>query len=299
VTKTEWRFETEGFIEVQGGRVWYGTTRPTQNTATPLLVLHGGPGMSHDYLYPLTDLADERQVVFYDQLDAGRSDRPNEPRNWVLSRFLDEVSAVRDALGLSKVCVFGNSWGGTVAAAYAATRPDGLDRLVLSSPLISTDRWIADNQRHREQLPASVQEIMASCEAAGQIEADEYQDAVALFYSRHFCRVDPWPLYVNESFDVLNEQCYSSMWGPNEFTCDGVLMDYDGSASLASIEVPVLMTCGEFDEATPAACRAFSALIPNCECDVFADSSHLTFVEARASYIATLRRFLSGTATTE
>ena len=293
MSKTIWCFSDQGYIGVPGGRIWYGVVGDRSAGGTPLLTIHGGPGMSHDYLYPLTDLADDRPVIFFDQLDAGMSDRPNDAINWNIPRFADEIGALRDALNLPVVSLFGNSWGGTVAAAYAASQPAGLERVILSSPLIDTKRWIADNEAYRAALPEDVVKTMNRCEANGETGSTACEDAIDIFYRRHFCRVDPWPDYVKETFDVLNEACYAGMWGPNEFTCNGVLGDYDSSGDLASINVPTLITCGEFDEATPASCHEFANMIPNAEFVEFENASHLAFVEDRENYIAKARQFLS------
>lgn len=290
---TPWHFKKEGRVAVSGGHTWYGVAGDLGGDATPLIVIHGGPGMSHDYLYPLTDLAAERAVAFYDQLDAGKSDRPNNPANWRVGRFLSEIDAIRSELCLHRVSVFGNSWGGTLAAAYGATRPDGLEKLILSSPLIHTGTWIRDNSTYRQALPKDVRTVMETCEASGNTTSQAYLDAVNIFYRRHLCRTNPWPDYVVDTFETLNETCYSGMWGPNEFTCNGVLREYDGTGGLGSIEVPTLVTCGEHDEATPTSCRKFAALIPNARLRVFDGASHLTFVEQRDEYVATVRRFLA------
>lgn len=286
-------FDTEGHVAVPGGNIWYGI-HGDLTAGVPLLAIHGGPGMSHDYLTPLSDLADTRAVIFYDQLDAGRSQRPNDPANWHVPRFLEEITALRAALGLARVHVFGNSWGGTLAAAYGATRPAGLERLILSSPLIHTDTWLADNAAHRAALPPEILAVMDALEAEGRTDAPEYEAAVMVFYQRHLCRTDPWPPEVMHTLEAMNPDCYAAMWGPNEFTCTGVLQGYDGRAGLARIAVPTLLTCGQHDEATPDSTRAFAAMIAQPKCEVFAQSSHMAFVEERAGYIAALRRFLDG-----
>jgi proline iminopeptidase len=291
--KTNWNFSEQGTIDSQGGKIWYGISGSKESSATPLIVIHGGPGMSHSYLYPLTDLADERQVIFYDQLDAGLSERPNNPENWDIQRFLLEIDDLRETLNLRRVAIFGNSWGGTIAASYAARGPAGMERLVLSSPLLNTDQWLADNKVHRENLPSDVLSVMDRCEKDGQESSQEYQDAVEIFYIRHFCRANPWPDYVMETMNALNETCYAGMWGPNEFTCNGLLRNYDGLTELESIQTPTLVTCGEFDEATPASCRAFVSLIPDGRYAEFENASHLTFVDSREKYIETLRKFLA------
>ena len=106
--------------------------------------------------------------------------------------------------------------------------------------------------------------------------------------------MQPAPGYVEATFNTLNETCYGGMWGPNEFTCSGVLKDYDGTQELADIEVPVLLTCGEHDEAAPVSCREFAAMIRDCEYVEFADASHLAFVEVPDAYLAAVNRFLQG-----
>lgn len=291
--KTDWNFSDQGTVDTDGGKIWYGLTGNNESSATALIAIHGGPGMTHHYLYPLTDLADERQIIFYDQLDAGLSERPNDPGNWNLARFLNEIDDLRDALNLPNVAIFGNSWGATIAASYAAHNPAGIEKLVLSSPLINTQQWLADNKTHRDNLPAEALAVMDRCEAEGRESTQEYQDAVEIFYNRHFCRASPWPDYVMETMNTLNETCYAGMWGPNEFTCNGLLRDYDGLAELQSIQTATLITCGEFDEATPASCKKFTQLIPDARFSEFEDASHLTFVDSREKYIETLRKFFA------
>lgn len=278
-------------MQVPGGDVWYGVCGDLSQ-GLPLVVIHGGPGMSHDYLRPLGDLADERAVIFYDQLDAGRSDRPNDPVNWHVARFLEEIEALTSALALTRYIAFGNSWGGTLAAAHAARKPDGLAGAVLSSPLLHTDTWIADNAAYRAALPADVQAVMDHHETQGTTDDPAYLGAVDRFYQRHLCRAVPWPAYVERTFEVLNPECYEAMWGPNEFTCTGVLKGYDGMPALAGIRVPALVTCGRYDEATPASTERFAAMIPHATFRVFPHSSHMAFVEERADYVKTMRDWM-------
>jgi len=284
--------DQQGRIAVPGGEIWYGVSGTLDQGGVPLLVLHGGPGVNHRYLLALRDLARDRAVIFYDQLDAGASDRPHAPDNWTIARFLREIDHVRTALSLDQVAVFGNSWGGTLAAAYGASRPEGLRGLVLSSPLINTTTWIADNQLHRDALPDDVKATMTACEAEGRTDDPAYLDAVDQFYRRHLCRADPWPDYLVHALDDMNLTCYEAMWGPNEFTCTGVLAGYDGSAGLSQIAVPTLFTCGAFDEATPASTRRFAEQTPGARFELFEASSHMAFIEERDAYMATLRSFL-------
>ncbi|MFY9239068.1 MAG: proline iminopeptidase-family hydrolase [Roseovarius sp.] len=286
-------YDAEGHVTVPGGRIWYGICGDLSAGDAPLVAVHGGPGMSHDYLTPLADLARKRPVIFYDQLDAGRSDRPNDPANWTLPRFLTELDALRDALNVTRLHLFGNSWGGTIAAAYASTRPEGLQSLILSSPLIHTDTWLADNAAYRATLPPESLATMDRCEAERRTDAPAYLAAVDVFYTRHLCRTQPWPEEVLRTFDAMNPDCYAAMWGPNEFTCSGVLRGYDGRAALARITTPTLVTCGEYDEATPTSTARFAAMIPGAQFEMFPDASHMAFIETRAAYIARLESFLN------
>jgi L-proline amide hydrolase len=280
-----------GYIPVKGGRVWYRMNGSEHVDSTPLLVIHGGPGFSHHYLLPLTDLASDRPVIFYDQLDSGNSERPGNSANWTVERFISEVDSVREALGLHRLFILGSSWGGTVAAEYAMRQPKGLAGLVLASPLIRTKRWIADNTEYRNQLPAEVRKVLNDNEKAGTTDSQAYQDAVMAFYRRHLCRLDPWPDYVNKSFELANLELYVAMWGNTEFNATGTLKDYDASGKLKDIVAPTLYTCGEYDEATPAACRHFSSLTSGSEVRVIPDASHMAFVEQRDLYMKTVRQF--------
>src|SRR5581483_1346092 len=130
--------ESTGYVEVEGGRIWYRSNGDRHKDKAPILCVHGGPGVPHEYLLPLTTLSFERRVILYDQLDVGRSDKPNDAKNWTVQRFVSEIDAVRNALGLDEFHLFGNSWGGTIVAEYAIGRPKGMKSLTLEGPLLST-----------------------------------------------------------------------------------------------------------------------------------------------------------------
>ena len=149
----------EGFVDVPGGRVWYqilGADRP----GIPLLCLHGGPGMPHDYLEPLEDLAASRPVIFYDQLGCGKSDRPADDSLWTTGRYVEELAMVRAALGLERLHLFGNSWGGWLALQYTLDRRPELASLILSSSPPSVTRWIADCAELRAELDRPVRDVL-------------------------------------------------------------------------------------------------------------------------------------------
>ena len=148
---------TEGTVPFGGFGTWYQVVGelPAPDGKLPLLVVNGGPGCPHDYLQDLASLADEsgRPVVFYDQLGCGRSDHPDDPALWVMDTFVEEVAAVREALGLDRVHLLGHSWGTQVALEYVLGRPAGLVSLVLASPLASAPVYAAEARRLKESFP--------------------------------------------------------------------------------------------------------------------------------------------------
>ncbi len=283
----------EGQIAVPGGLVWYrivGTDRP----GIPILCLHGGPGMAHDYLENLTDLARNRPVIFYDQLGSGRSERPDDDSLWTVDRFVEELAAVRQGLSLQRLHLFGNSWGGWLALQYALDRRPQLDSLILSSSPPSVPRWIADCADLRDQLDQPVREVLDRHEAAGHFSCPEYQWAITHFYRRHLCRVDPWPDSVERTFAGMSEQVYTSMWGPSEFgPVTGRLRDWDVTDRLAEIRVPTLVTGGRYDEARPDHLALLAGGISGSEMVIFEDSSHMAFIEEHELYLRTIEDFLA------
>ncbi|MFZ4480134.1 MAG: proline iminopeptidase-family hydrolase [Rhodoferax sp.] len=281
----------EGMIAVPGGRVWYRIEGQGAR-GVPLLVLHGGPGAPHDYLENLVALADQRPVVFYDQLGCGRSERPDDPALWQLERFVTELAAVRQALGLQRVHLLGQSWGSMLAVQSVLAGAIGIERLVLSGPCLSAPRWIADQRAWLAKMPLAVGNAVAIAEALGDYEAAAYQQAMQLYYQQHLCRLDPWPDCLQRSLAGLGMQVYLTLWGPSEFTCNGRLREVDLTPRLARIGLPTLLTCGRFDEATPATVEDFRRLIPGARIKVFESASHNHHLEQAQGYLAAVREFL-------
>ena len=175
--------ERELMVPVQGGRVYVRVNGVDKPGKLPIILIHGGPGGTHSALLDALELADERTVILYDQLDSGRSDQRNDPVNWKVARFVDELEAIRNALGIRKWHVLGNSWGGTVALEYGARKPAALAGLVLAGPLISTRSWISDANALRLKLPASVQNDLARCERRAKPPKERCDAATAAFYA--------------------------------------------------------------------------------------------------------------------
>jgi proline iminopeptidase len=282
---------SEGFIEAPGGRVWYRIVGG--GTRTPLLLVHGGPGMPSYYLKPLAALADERPVIFYDQLGAGRSDRPEDPKLWTLERFVEELAQVREALGLGEVHILGHSWGTMLTVEYMLTKnPTGVKSLVLASPALSVKRWLRDADSLKGTLAASVRKAIDRHEATRTYDAPEYQAAVMEYYKRFLSRMDPWSPDLDSTFATLGVGPYMTMWGPSEFTATGPLRDYERAERLGELKLPVLFTVGRYDEATPATVEHYASQVPGAKLVLLARSAHMTMLDEPDRYVRVVREFL-------
>jgi proline-specific peptidase len=287
----------EGLISFRGYRTWYRVVGYGEEAGKlPLLCLHGGPGMAHDYLEPLEALAETgRRVIFYDQLGCGRSDHPNDPSLWQIELFVDEVQAIRSALGLERIHLLGQSWGGFLAQEYMLTQPTGVQSLILSNSAASTQRWIAEAERLRAQLPIEIQEVLAAHEQAGTLDDPAYIAATDVYYRRHLCRLDPWPDCLLRTFEQLNQdpEVYTTMWGPTEFYCSGRLKDWNIEERISEIHTPTLLLSGEYDESTPAINEDLHRRIRNSEWVLLPGCSHTPHLEDARKYLEVLDEFLS------
>ena len=288
---------TEGFIPFRGYRTWYRIVGNAEEPGKlPLLVLHGGPGASHDYLEPLEAIANTgRRVIFYDQLGGGNSDHPHNPSLWTVELFVEELDAVRKALALDHLHLLGQSWGGMLGMEYALTQPGGLVSLTVADSAASMVQWGSELNRLRAQLPPEVQHTLLHHEQQGTTDSEDYQDAMLIFYRRHICRVDPWPDYLTRDFEKLAQdpEVYLTMWGPSEFHITGTLKTWEITDRLHEIKVPTLLLSGRYDEATPILVETLHRGIPGSEWIIFENSSHLPHVEESVMYVQALKRFLA------
>lgn len=283
-----------GRVAVIGGDVRYKIVG-ADKAGVPLLVLHGGPGVPHDYLESLEALADQRPVVFYDQLGCGNSDRPVDESLYTIERYVDELAKVRAALKLDRVHILGHSWGTMLAVEYMLRRhPAGVVSLTLAGPALSMERWVADQRVWLLELPKATQQAIRDAEASGDFDTPEYQSAIGAFYAEHLCRLNPWPDCVQRALspEKMGQDVYMHMCGPSEFTITGTLKDYEGVDRLKEITTPTLFVCGRYDEATPAATECYHRNMPGSEFAVIEDASHLSFVEQSRSFCRIVREFL-------
>jgi proline iminopeptidase len=287
----------DGRIAVPGGSVFW--RRFGNGSGVPLLVIHGGPGLTSGYLEPFTALSDTRSVFMWDQLDCGRSDCPKNRDLWTLERFVDELDLVRAALTPGAVHILGHSWGTTLAMEWLVTRrPRGIASVTFASPCLSTPRWIADARALVARLSPDAQAAIAEAERTGNFQSPGYQAAAWGEWIRaHIVRQLP-PESIESLLGSLVEQnanleLLEYMWGPSDFTVTGSLRSFDRTSDLGALTMPVLFHCGEFDEARPETVREHAGLIPNAEIAIIAGAGHLTMIDAPEQANGVIRDFLA------
>jgi proline iminopeptidase len=280
-------------ISVPGGNItaFHIYTSKTKH-ALPLVYVHGGPGGNCDLAkHYLRDLASERPLIFYDQLGSYHSPAPISDELIKPERFAQELHEVFNAFSLEHACLIGHSWGACIAIDFALAQPGRTTGLILSSPLISTPRWIADARLLLSNMPEEAQAIIKHHEDAGTTIDPAYQSAADIFYKRHFCRLDPWPQSILDSFSKTNRALYKKMWGPAEFTCKGTLKDYDRFPDLHKLSMPVLLTAGRYDEARPETMEDAAREIPNSRLVIFEDSAHVPYIEESNAFREAIANF--------
>ena len=278
---------------------WYRVTGDLSSPKVPLVVAHGGPGCTHDYLLALAELAkDGRAVVHYDQLGGGRSthlaDRGAD--FWTVDLFLDELENLLTNLGINdRYHLLGQSWGGMLGAEHGIRQPPGLRALVLSNSPASMDLWASEATKLRALLAPEIAAALDRHEAADTTQDPEYLAATQVYYDEHVCRVVPNPPEVVRTSEYLKQYptVYNTMNGPNEFYCIGTLRDWSVVDRVKNIVAPTLLCSGRFDEATPATVQPFFDSIPDVRWEIFENSSHMPFVEEPEHYLSVVGSFLA------
>jgi L-proline amide hydrolase len=288
-------------LDGEEAQTWYrvsGELEPGDDGPAPLVVLHGGPGATHDYLLSLAGLAGRRPVIHYDQVGNGRSSHyPDRGAEfWTVELFVRELRNLVDSLGIAgRHHVLGQSWGGFLAQEYALTQPSGLRSLVLADTAASFPEFVAEANRLRALLRPEVEATLRRHEEAGTTDDPEYEAACEVFYRRHLCRLDPWPDEVVEAFAWLQRDptVYHTMNGPSEFHVIGSIRDWQSKDRLSRLDVPTLLVSGRHDEATPALQETLLAGIRGSEWACFEDSSHMPHVEERERFLQVVGDWLA------
>ncbi|MCV7197900.1 proline iminopeptidase-family hydrolase [Mycobacterium angelicum] len=282
--------QAEGTIAVPGGEVWF--KRVPGGPGLPLLVVHGGPGLPHQYLDSLQRLAGEREVIYWDQLGCGKSERPTDPALWTMQRSMAEMKAVVGALRLDRFHVFGNSWGAMLALQYVLDAPAGAVSLTISNSAASISEFSKNVARLKSGLDPATQAAIDRHEDAGTITAAEYQAAIRIWNATHLCRLQPWPTELEAAFQNMGTEIFATMFGPSVFRINGTIEDWDVVDRLAEIAIPTLLLAARFDEFSPDHMREMHSRIAGSRFEFFDSTAHLPFLEEPERFDQIMRDFL-------
>ena len=277
-------------------KVW--TKRFGDNPRIKLLLLHGGPGATHEYFEALENVFAGRGIefIYYDQLGSAFSEQPTDASLWTIDRFVDEVEQVRVALGLDKdnFYLLGHSWGGILAAEYALRHGDNIKGLIISNMMMSVPDYnqYAETVLAKQMDPAVVAEIKA-IEARKEYESPRYMEILLPnFYHKHICRMTDWPDALNRSFARLNHQVYVLMQGPSEFGASGLLEKWDRKADLPKLAMPTLVIAGAHDTMDPEHMRWISTQVQHGSFLLCPNGSHMSMWDDQQIYVHGLIAFL-------
>ena len=261
----------------------------------PLLLLHGGPGSTHNYFEVLDDLAelDGRAVIMYDQIGCGNSYIEGHPEYFTAETWIEELETLRRELGLDQVHILGQSWGGMMALLYALDyHPAGVRSYVLSSTLPSAKLWESEQHRRISYLSQAHQDALARALASGNYDDPAYLEAVDVFMAQHCA---PLPGRAPECVTrekKSGDEAYLVGWGPNEFTPTGTLSGFEVTDRLHEIETPCLITSGQRDLCSPFIAKTMFDRLPSARWELFAYSGHMPFVDEHEKYVSVLARWL-------
>lgn len=282
--------QLEGTIAVPGGDVWF--KRVGGGAGRPLLAVHGGPGLPHNYISSLERLADEREVIFWDQLGCGNSERPSDPALWTMTRSVAEMDAVVKELGINKFHIFGNSWGGMLAQQYALDAAPAAVSLTISNSIASIPLFADMVARLKSELDPATQSAIDRHEAAGTTYSPEYQAAIRTWNETYLCRVRPWPAELEDAFRRMGAEIFETMFGPSDFHIVGTIRDWDVFDRLTEIALPTLIVAGRYDECVPEHMQEMHQRIAGSRFELFESSAHMPFIEEPGRFDAVMRDFL-------
>jgi proline iminopeptidase len=283
----------ENKIKVENGEIWYRVTGE-ESQMFPIVCLHGGPGFP-DRFEILNELTNQRQIITYDQYGAGSSSRESISPDLKIDDFIEELEILAEELKLSKFILLGHSWGGALALEYYKKHPEKIEKLILDSPLISSNQFILDSKNLRRKLPLDIDELMTKLEVEDNTVSNEYKLADyiynAHYLTRNLDKLDQ--LYFDEEKINPNYQVYKTLWGDSESNLTGSLKDMDLSYILKNVTIPTLMTCGRFDEVTPESIELFAKQIKDCEVHIFEKSAHSKHLEQSEEFQKVIGDFVN------
>jgi proline iminopeptidase len=289
-------------ITTKKGKFNVWTKKIGNNPKIKLLLLTGGPGLSHEYMECMESFlpAEGIEFIYYDQLGTGHSDNPKDTAMWDLPRYVEEVEQVRQALKLDKenFYLLGHSWGGILAMEYALKYQKNLKGLIISNMMSSAPDYgnYAENVLAKQFDPAILARVRA-IEAKKDYENPEYmQLLLPNFYAKHFCRIPlaNWPEPINRGFSTINNSLYVTMQGPSEFGIAGKLTTWDRKADLKNIAVPTLSIGAKYDTMDPEHMRWMASQFQNGSFLYCANGSHASMYDDQQTYMHGIIKFMKG-----
>lgn len=294
----------EGFVDANGVLIYYMTV----GRGSPLMIVHGGPGASHDYFLPyLLPLARHNKLIFIDERGSGRSEKLEDVSKYTVENMADDCEAVRVALGLGKISILGHSYGGVVVQAYAFKYQKNLTHLILGSTFSSTREINQALAKEKAAMPEDKRERLDELEKAGLYDKGEAWEHGR--YPEEYAKLAwgtgyfPW-LYQNHpdaNYDPVagnttnSWELYREMWGSDgEFVVDGNLKSVEWVDKLPTIKVPTLIIVGDHDESDPVMSKEMHAKIAGSKLVIVPHSGHMTFVDQPDLFIKTVSEFVNG-----
>ncbi|WP_310570547.1 proline iminopeptidase-family hydrolase [Gemmatimonas sp.] len=280
----------EAMLPVTGGRIWYKVSGA--GAGTPVILVHGGPGIGSFYLKSMEGLGVDRPVVRYDQLGAGKSDRMTDTTLMVIPRYVEELDSLRRTLKYDKVFLNGNSWGTIVAVEYYKAHPEHVAGIIFSGEAFDITAAEKEINKWVATLTDSAQKAFAQYNTDKNLEAPAYKAATEEFYAKNVFR-RPVKADLDSMFAMIGIDQYRYFQGENETMVVGTLKGYSAMSILPTIKVPVLMTTGEFDELGPTLIEQHAKLIPGAKFIVYKNAAHITQWDAAEQSVKDARAFLA------
>ena len=286
---------TEGYMPFEGFQTYYRIVGESTGNKKPLVLLHGGPGSTHNYFEVLDKIAESgRQVIMYDQIGCGNSFVEGHPELFNADTWIKELIELRKHLGLDEIHLLGQSWGGMQAIWYSLEyNPKGIKSYILSSTLSSAKQWEEEQKRRIAYMDEKDQEALLNAVNTGDYSNKDYLEALDRFMDRHCAGA-----VTAESPECLRRpkksgaEAYVVGWGHNEFSPSGTLAGYEFTDRLHEIQEPCLVVSGARDLCSPYIAKTMYDKIPNSEWELFQYSRHMPFVEENEKYIEVLNKWL-------
>lgn len=279
-------------IQLSSGQsVW---TRTEGDGPIKILLLHGGPGMTHEYLEPFSNFIKNKpiQIIYYEQLGSYYSDQPDDKSLWNIPRFCKEIDEVRRAWGLENFYLYGQSWGGMLAMEYATRYGNHLKGLIDSNMVDNMHDYETYVNKLRDSMAPQDVAYMKKVESENNTEDPHYNELVMKLYQSCICRLKPWPDAVNRAFDHINEQVYVTLQGPTEFTITGSLKTWSIRDRLKNIQTPTLLLGGKYDSMNPNVIKDMANRLPNAAAHICPKGSHFSIWDDSQDYFEAIDSFL-------